>query len=58
MGPVGSSPRVVRAASGHSPLRMLTRYRVHVMGDRTREATPLEGMLEDEVIKLSVVASA
>jgi transposase len=37
---------------------MLTRYRVPVMGDRTREATPLPGMLEDEAIKLSVVASA
>ncbi len=27
-------------------LRMLTRYRVQLMGDRTREATRLEGMLE------------
>src|SRR3954466_15922055 len=38
-------------------LRMLTRYRVQLMGDRTREATRLEGMLEDASIKLSVVAS-
>ena len=36
-------------------LRMLTRYRVQLMGDRTREATRLEGMLEDASIKLSVV---
>jgi transposase len=28
-------------------LRMLTRYRVQLMGDRTREATRLEGMLEE-----------
>jgi transposase len=39
-------------------LRMLTRYRVQLMGDRTREATRLEGMLEDASIKLSVVASS
>jgi transposase len=28
-------------------LRMLTRYRVQLMGDRTREVTRLEGMLEE-----------
>ena len=28
-------------------LRMLTRYRVQLMGDRTREAIRLEMMLED-----------
>src|SRR4051812_31100663 len=39
-------------------LRMLTRYRVQLMGDRTREATRLEGMLEDASLKLSVVASS
>jgi transposase len=39
-------------------LRMLTRYRLQLMGDRTREATRLEGMLEDASIKLSVVASS
>jgi transposase len=39
-------------------LRMLTRYRVQLMGDRTREAIRLEGMLEDASIKLSVVASS
>jgi transposase len=38
-------------------LRMLTLYRVQLMGDRTGEATRLEGMLEDASIKLSVVAS-
>jgi transposase len=38
-------------------LRMLTRYRVQLMGDRTREATRLELMLEDASIKLSAVAS-
>jgi hypothetical protein len=38
-------------------LRMLTRYRVQLMGDRTREATRLELMAEDASIKLSVVAS-
>src|SRR3954453_18593958 len=38
--------------------RMLTRYRVQLMGDRTREATRLELMLEDASIKLSVVASS
>ena len=37
---------------------MLTRYRVQLMGDRTREATRLELMLEDASIKLSVVASS
>ena len=39
-------------------LRMLTRYRVQLMGDRTRETTRLELMLEDASIKLSVVASS
>jgi transposase len=39
-------------------LRMLTRYRVQLMGDRTREAIRLEGMLEDASIKLSAVASS
>src|SRR3712207_6051531 len=39
-------------------LRMLTRYRVQLMGDRTRETTRLEGMLEDASIKLSAVASS
>lgn len=38
-------------------LRMLTRYRVQLLGDRTREMTRLELMLEDASIKLSVVAS-
>ncbi|MGW6194808.1 IS110 family transposase [Kribbella sp. NPDC055110] len=37
-------------------LRMLTRYRVQLMGDRTREAVRLELMLEDASIKLSAVA--
>jgi transposase len=37
-------------------LRVLTRYRVHLMGDRTREAVRLELMLEDASIKLSTVA--
>src|SRR4051795_13538307 len=39
-------------------LRMLTRYRVQLMGDRTREAIRLEMMLEDASIKLSAVASS
>ena len=38
-------------------LRMLTRYRVQLMGDRTREITRLELMLEDASIKLSSVAA-
>ena len=38
-------------------LRMLTRYRVQLMADRTREMTRLELMLEDASIKLSSVAS-
>ncbi|WP_134774121.1 IS110 family transposase [Ornithinimicrobium flavum] len=38
-------------------LRMLTRYRVQLMGDRTRECIRLEMMLEDASIKLSAVAS-
>ncbi|MFI5695407.1 IS110 family transposase [Kribbella sp. NPDC051586] len=37
-------------------LRMLTRYRVQLTGDRTREAVRLELMLEDASIKLSSVA--
>ena len=39
-------------------LRMLTRYRVQLMGDRTREIVRLELMLEDASIKLSSVASS
>ena len=39
-------------------LRMLTRYRVQLMGDRTRESIRLELMLEDASIKLSSVASS
>ncbi len=38
-------------------LRMLTRYRMQLMGDRTRECIRLEMMLEDACIKLSCVAS-
>jgi transposase len=39
-------------------LRMLTRYRVQLMGDRIRDVTRLEQMLEDASIKLSAVASS
>jgi hypothetical protein len=39
-------------------LRMLTRYRVQLMGDRTRDIIRLELMLEDASIKLSSVASS
>lgn len=39
-------------------LRTLTRYRLQLMGDRTREAVRLELMLEDASIKLSAVASS
>jgi transposase len=39
-------------------LRLLTRYRMQLMGDRTREAIRLELMLEDASIKLSSVASS
>src|SRR4051794_36414081 len=39
-------------------LRMLTRYRVQLIGDRTREVTRLELMLEDASIKLSSVAAS
>ncbi|TWP33060.1 IS110 family transposase [Leekyejoonella antrihumi] len=39
-------------------LRMLTRYRVQLLGDRTRESVRLELMLEDASIKLSSVASS
>ncbi len=39
-------------------LRLLTRYRSQLQGDRTRDATRLELMLEDASIKLSVVASS
>lgn len=38
-------------------LRNMTRYRVALQGDRTRDATRLEKLLEDASIKLSVVAS-
>ena len=37
---------------------MLTRYRMQLMGDRTRETVRLELMLEDASIKLSSVASS
>ena len=37
-------------------LRNLTRYRVQLMGDRTREAARVEKLLEDASIKLSAVA--
>ena len=37
---------------------MLTRYRVQLQGDRTRETVRLELMLEDASIKLSTVASS
>ncbi len=39
-------------------LRLLTRYRFQLRGDRTREIVRLELMLEDASIKLSVVASS
>ena len=39
-------------------LRMLTRYREQLMGDRLREMVRLELMLEDASIKLSSVASS
>jgi hypothetical protein len=39
-------------------LRMLTRYRVQLMGDRRRDLVRLELMLEDASIKLSSVASS
>lgn len=39
-------------------LRNLTRYRVQLMGDRTRDVSRLEKLLEDACIKLSVVASS
>ena len=39
-------------------LRILTRYRVQLMGDRTRDAVRLEQLLEDASIKLSAVASS
>ncbi|MGH3469586.1 MAG: IS110 family transposase [Thermocrispum sp.] len=39
-------------------LRMLTRYRVQLYGDRTRDVTRLEQMLEAAGIKLSSVASS
>jgi transposase len=39
-------------------LRMLTRYRDQLMGDRTREMMRLELMLEDASIKLSAVVSS
>jgi transposase len=39
-------------------LRMLTRYRVQLMGDRRRDIVRLELLLEDASIKLSSVASS
>jgi hypothetical protein len=39
-------------------LRMLTRYRMQLMGARTRDTVRLELMLEDASIKLSSVASS
>ena len=39
-------------------LRLMTRYRLQLMGDRTRETVRLELMLEDASIKLSTVASS
>jgi len=39
-------------------LRLLTRYRVQLLGDRTRDSVRLELMLEDASIKLSTVASS
>src|SRR5215207_10376549 len=39
-------------------LRMLTRYREQLIGDRTRELVRLELMLEDASIKLSSVVSS
>ncbi len=39
-------------------LRLLTRYRVQLMGDRTRDTGRLEKMLEDASIKVSSVASS
>jgi transposase len=39
-------------------LRNLTRYRLQPMGDRTRDATRLEKLLEDASIKVSAVASS
>ena len=38
-------------------LRNMTRHRVQLQGDRTRDAARLEKLLEDASIKLSVVAS-
>ena len=51
------SPSVVPPPESRR-LRMLTRYRVQLMGDRTRDAIRLELMLEDASIKLSAVASS
>ena len=39
-------------------LRMLTRHRMQLMGDRTRDTMRLELMLEDALMKLSAVASS
>lgn len=39
-------------------LRNMTRYRVQLMGDRTRDVTRLEKLLEDASIKISAVASS
>jgi len=48
---------VVRAASEIRRLRMRTRHRVQLYGDRTRESVPLELMFEDASIKLSALSS-
>jgi hypothetical protein len=37
---------------------MLTRHRIQLMADRTREVTRLELMLEDASVKLSSVAAS
>ncbi|GAB3062378.1 hypothetical protein GCM10027053_26030 [Intrasporangium mesophilum] len=39
-------------------LRLLTRYRTQLTGDRTRDGGRLEQMLEDASIKVSAVASS
>lgn len=50
-------PSFVLPPEIHPLLRNLTRNRVRLMGDRTRDADRLEKLLEDAPIKLSVVAS-
>src|SRR4051794_2064729 len=52
------APSFVPPAPTIRQLRMLTRYRVQLIGDRTRESIRLELMLEDASIKLSSVASS